>query len=383
VSHLHNSSGQVPQNRKFRSLIDLGTASVKALVVELRGNETHIWGHGQAPLEGGYGPAGEITDHEAIAAACDVALSMAEEITRNTFGRKIVPDQSVWGVPGWMYRGQPISFQQRRPRPEKRISRREWQSIQARLDRVVGRLSGTPLDIISTAKIDGHTVTEAIGLQGETLAIQAFVVSVDSAAQAILHKVAAELELDPPVLVSHARAVAMALSHDGIMLDMGRWGTSIVLVRQGRLTGSGWIPLGGQSFYRTLANGFGLSPAKLPIFCQDYINGLLPPVITNAANAALVDPANRWLDMIQELLATLAAGVSHSLPHKIYLAGGAGQLPALSLIARQYHWTQQLPWSRHPEVSLWQANSINGLTNHTGHTWKATDLICLGLARLA
>ena len=50
---------------------------------------------------------------------------------------------------------------------------------------------------------------------------------------------------------------------------------------------------------------------------------------------------------------------------------------------RRYTWMRQLPWSRHPEVHLWQPFSVSDLANHTGHVWSASDLVRLGLARLA
>lgn len=375
-----NIINETSPSREFRSLIDLGTASVKTLVAETRRGQTHIWGHGQAPIEGGYGPDGEIVDREAVAAACDAALSAAEEMTRHTWSYKIVPDQSVWSIPGWLCQGQTIAFQQRRPQPTKRISRREWLALQARMERSVAHLPGTPVDIIPSAQVEGHTVTDATGLQGKMLALRAFVVSADPDELTALRRVAATLELDPPVFVSQARAAAAGLPHNGVILDIGRWGTGIAIARWGQLIGSAWIPLGGQSFYRTLVNGFGLTPARLPAFCQDYITGQLPPETTVAANAALVDVVSRWLNMVSEQLAALATETS--LPHQIHLAGGAGRLPAVFQGARHYAWMRHLAWSRHPEINLWQAANLDNLTNHTRRVWNASDLVRLGLARL-
>lgn len=377
--------------RVFRSLVDLGTASVKVLIAEMRQGQVHIWGHGQAALEGGYGPAGEIVDLEAVTTACDEALSVAEEMTRHSCGHKIVPDQSVWSVPTWLCQGQAFAFQQQRPRPTKRISRREWHALQERLNRFVAHLSGTPVDVIPSTQVEGHTVTDAIGLQGEALALQAFVVSTEPDVLATLQKVAAALELDPPVFVSQARAAAAGLSYDarwgtgivmdGVILDIGRWGTGIVVARLGQLAGSIWASLGGQSFYRTLVNGFGLTPSRLPDFCRAYAAGQLAPETAAAADAVLVDPVTRWLDLVAEQLATLATETS--LPHRIYLAGGVSQLPAVFQGTRYYAWMHQLAWSRHPEVHLWQATGLGGLTDHTHRAWDAADLVRLGLAQLA
>jgi hypothetical protein len=368
--------------RVFRSLIDLGTASVKVLIAEIRQGQVHIWGHGQAALEGGYGPAGEIVDPGAVTTACDVALSAAEEMTRHSCGHKIVPDQSVWSVPAWLCQGQAFAFQQQRPRPTKRISRREWHALQERLNRSAAHLPGTPVDVIPSTQVEGHTVTDAIGLQGEALALQAFVVSTEPDVLATLQKVAAALELDPPVFVSQARAAAAGLSFlDGVILDIGRWGTGIVVARLGQLAGSIWASLGGQSFYRPLVNGFGLAPSRLPDFCRAYAAGQLAPETAAAADAVLVDPVSRWLDLVAEQLATLATETS--LPHRIYLAGGVSQLPAVLQGTRHYAWMRQLAWPRHPEVHLWQATALRGLMDHTHRAWDAADLVRLGLAQLA
>jgi hypothetical protein len=371
----------MPFSQDFCSLIDLGTASVKTLVVEVKKGQTHIWGHGRAPLEGGYGPDGQIVDCEAVAAACDMALSAAEGMTGRTFGHKIVPDRSLWSVPGWLCQGQTFDFQQRRPQPSKRISRRESLDLRTRLDRAVTHLSGTAIDLIASNQVEGRTVTDAVGLRGETLALRAFVIGADPEALAALRAVAAALELDPPIFTSQARAAAAGAPSNGMLLDIGRWGTSIVTAHLGQPAGTAWISLGGQSLYRPLVNGFGLAPARLPEFCQAYAAGQLPPETMAAANAALVDPVTRWLDLVAEKLTSLATEAP--LPHQIYLAGGASQLPAVSQGAHHYTWMRQLSWPRHPEVRLWQAASLSHLKNHTTCVWDASDLVRLGLARLA
>lgn len=368
-------------NGAFRSLIDLGTASVKALVVEPGPEQTHVWGRGQAPLEGGYGPDGDIVDREAVAAACDAALSAAEEMTHQTFGHKIVPDRSLWGVPGWLCQGQTFAFQRRRPQPTKRISPREWLTLQTRLDRAVVHLASVLLDVVPTVRVDGNTVTDAVGLAGETLALRAFVASADPGALAALKDVAIALELEPPRFVSQAHAATVGLPRDGVLLDVGRWGTNVAVARLGQLADAAWTPLGGQSFYRTLANGFDLAPSRLLDFCRAYSDGHLPAGMALAADAALADPVARWLDLIVERLAALATDAP--LPHQIYLAGGASTLPAVLRGARRYDWMGRFSWPRHPEVHPWQPVMVGDLTNHTGHTWQASDLVNLGLARLA
>jgi hypothetical protein len=365
----------------FRSVIDLGTASVKTLVIEAKKGQAHIWGYGQAPLEGAYGSDGQILDYEAVAAACDVALSAAEEMTCRTFGHKLVPDQSLWSVPGWLCQGQIFDLQQRRPQPAKRISRRECSVLQTRLDRVVTRLSGKPIDVITSHYVEGHAVTEAIGLRGGLLSLRTLVISIAPDALAALRAVAAALELDPPVFTSQARAVAAGSPSNAVVLDIGRWGTGIVTTRMGQPAGSAWTPLGGQSLYRTLVNDFGLTPAQLLDFCRAYAARQLPPEMLAAADAALVDPVTRWLDSVVEKLATLATEAP--LPYRIRLAGGASQLPAVAQGAHGYPWMRQLPWPRHPEVRLWQAAGLSELKNHTDRVWNASDLVRLGLARLA
>jgi hypothetical protein len=370
-----------PPGRRFLSLIDLGTSSVKALVVELQSNQTHLWGHGQAPIEGGYTTDGMIVDREAVATACDLALSAAEEMTLNIFGHKLVADQSVWSVPGWLCQGQNAIFQQRRSRPAKPISRKERQSLQMRLDRTVACLAGVPVDVVSTVQVDGNSVTEVLGLRGETLTLQAFIVTVKPGPLATLRAIADDLELDPPTFVSQARAAAAGLGQDGVLLDMGRWGSGIAVARQGQLAGAAWVSMGGQSLYRTLSNNFGLTPSQLLGFCQAYTEGWMPPENRVAVDAALESPVTRWLDRVAEQLSALAAETT--LPHQVFLAGGACRFRAVLEGARHYDWLRWFPWPRHPEIRTWQATTMSGLTDHTDQAWGASDLVRLGLARLA
>jgi hypothetical protein len=361
--------------------LDLGTASVKALVVEQRGKQTHIWGQSSVALEGGYGPDGQIADRQAVTAACEAALSMAEEMTLETFGHKLVPDRSAWSVPGWMCRVRLLPFKARRSDPGRRISRRERQTLRDRLERAVSQLPGEPVDVVPAMQVDGRAVTDAVGLQGRDLILSAVVVTSPPKALAVLRSVAEALELEPPLFVSQARALAAGLSDDGVILDVGRWGTAVAVADRGLLAAAAWVPMGAQSFYRTLMNGFGLLPAQLPGFCRALAAGELNQEVAVAADAALVDPVNRWVDRVADQLASLA--VQDRLPHRVFLAGGASRLPALMAVARRYGWMNVARWSRHPEIHLWRARNVELLVNHTAHPWGISDLVRLGLARLA
>ncbi|MFZ5917542.1 MAG: hypothetical protein ACOYZ7_11450 [Chloroflexota bacterium] len=377
---VHHQPDNAPSGREFRSLVDLGTASVRALVVELSQGQTHIWGQGRASVEGSYAANGEIADREALAAACDAALCQAEEMTSRTLGHRIVPDGSIWSVPGWMCRSQRLNLDQRRSHPDRRISRREWQVFQARQERAVAHLPPSPVDVLSRLQVDGQLVTEAIDLQGEWLTLQTLVVSAEPQVLAMLFETAAALELELPVVISQGRASVAVLPADGLLLDVGRWGTAVSVRAAGQLSGSVWVPLGGQSFYRTLMNAFELSVAQLPVFCRHWADGQLTPEVASAAGAALVDTVMRWLDAIAGQLAILSSETP--LPHRIYLAGGASCLPIVGGLAGRYDWLAQMVWSRHPEVHLWPSTLPEGVVNHTDHAWDVSDLVCLGLARL-
>jgi hypothetical protein len=116
-------------------------------------------------------------------------------------------------------------------------------------------------------------------------------------------------------------------------------------------------------------------------FCQAYTEEWLPPETKVAVDAALENPVTRWLDMVAEQLSALAAETV--LPHQVFLAGGACRFRAVLQGARHYDWLRWFPWPRHPEIRAWQAAAVSGLTDHTDQAWGASDLVRLGLARLA
>ena len=191
----------------FRSVIDLGTEYVKALVVEVEENRAVIIGQCIARHKGSYASDGAIGDLGTVAANCDQALRQAEDMTEEVYGRKVVPDQAVIGVPSPLVRGAAYTVKQKRSSPRRAVSQRELTQLLQRVQRLalqqlsqefVSQELALVDSSIAEIAIDGHGVTDPVGFRGENLAVTVFNAIALREGLDGLRGIAEGLELEPP-----------------------------------------------------------------------------------------------------------------------------------------------------------------------------------------
>jgi len=381
----------------FRSVIDLGTEYVKALVVEVRDDRAVIIGQGIARYKGNYSAQqcrasdGTISDLGTATATCDQALRQAEDMTDKVHGRKVVPDQAVMGIPGLLIRGAAYTVKQRRPSPTRPISQRELTQLLQRVQRLAlqqlsQEFTSRELALVDSSiaeiVIDGHRVTDPVGFRGENLAVTVFNALALRESLNGLRNIAEGLELEPPLLVPESQVVASFLKGSEVIgLDVGGRETEIFWTRNGGLLASRMMPLGGRAVSQRLAEGLHLSLQEAETLKLSYSRSQINETPPASVGEILSGAVGTWLAEVERQLMVLAGG--GNLPHRIHLWGGGSELPELVEAAKAFPWMRELPFARCPEVKVLNPAKVPGLLDRTGLSLGRGGLTVMGLARWA
>jgi cell division protein FtsA len=375
----------------FRSVIDLGTEYIKALVVEVEEDRAIIIGQGIARHKGSYASDGAIGDLEAVIATCDQALRQAEDMTEKVYGRKVVPDRAVMGVPSLLVRGAAHTVKQQRSSPSRPVSQRELIQLLQRVQRLAlqqlsQEFAGNELVLvdhsIAEIAIDGHGVTDPVGFRGENLAVTIFNALALREGLDGLRSIAEGLELEPPLLVPESQVVAFFLKGSEVIgLDVGGRGTEIVWTRNGGLLASRTMPLGGRAVSQRLAEGLHLSLQGAETLKLSYSHSQISETTRAAVGEVLSRAVGTWLAEVERKLMALAGG--GTLPHCIYLWGGGSELPELVEAVKTFPWMRELLFARCPEVEVLNPERVPGLLDRTGLSLGRGGLIVMGLTHWA
>jgi cell division protein FtsA len=375
----------------FRSVIDLGTEYVKALVVEVKDDKAVIIGQGAARHKGSYADEGAISEIETVTATCDQALRQAEDMTEEVYGRKVVPDQAVMGAPSPLVRGAAYTVKQQRSSPKRPVSQRELTQLLQRVQRLAlqqlsQEFASQELTLVDSSiaeiAIDGHGVTDPVGFRGENLAVTVFNAIALRESLDGLRGIAEGLELEPPLLVPESQVVASFLKGSEVIgLDVGGRGTEIFWTRNGGLLALQTMPLGGRAISQRLAEGLHLSLQEAETLKLAYSRNQVGETPTASVGEILSRAVGVWLAEVERQLMALAGG--GDLPHSIYLWGGGSELPGLVEAAKTFPWMRELPFARCPEMEVLGPEKVPGLLDRTGLSLGRGGMIVMGLSRWA
>jgi cell division ATPase FtsA len=357
VVHLRSRSTEV-RPRHF-SLIDFGTDTVKTVVVRRERGGVRVLGYGFAPAEG-RDLSGGRADVAALAAIADEALVAAEDQTEAAGQGKVVPDEALFCIPARLTRGECFTVRQTRPDMTVPIAARELKGAWERVERLArerlplmgnDNVTWKPLALTPGAiTVDGHHVTDPVGLKGRELSLSAFGVAIWPSVLRATEAVAERLELALVDVVATPQSLASIVpQREAIVIEVGKQGTSLNLIQHDALLSTFWWPQGGEFFTRSLAEAFRCSLEEAEALKRAYTDHALSTVDEDLVARSLVTPTTAWLEtLVAGLLQIAGSEVARrpvltdydvknsrlpdqddSLPAHIYLTGGGSLLPDL------------------------------------------------------
>jgi len=131
-----------------------------------------------------------------------------------------------------------------------------------------------------------------------------------------------------------------------------------------------------------------LAPDRAERLKKAYSAGRLDGEAREQVQAVLLPAVQAWLEQVEITMAHmmrdgLNAGEALSdeaLPPQLYLLGGGSTVPEVCESLRSLAWSQQLRFSRYPQVRLLRPTDVPGVVNRTGAGREPGDIAALALA---
>ena len=373
--------------------LDVGTEFAKALVFEIDPSGIGVVrGVGRKRQGLSHMQSGTVADIAAVVDNCSVALQEAEEMAG------FRPTQVVIGIAGELVKGFTTTHNQERKRPDQPITEAELQKLidtvqQEALreaERAITWETGLPhVDVrlvhaaVTSASIDGYTVTNPVGFQGRYVKIGIFNAFAPLVHLGALQTVASQLDLELLQVVAEPYAVARVLGVEqvqqagAIFIDIGGGTTDVALVRQGGIEGTRMFALGGRAFTKSLADRLDLPFPRAEALKVDFSRGLQVDRRDEVAQI-IRDDVTVWSAGVELVIEELAAG--DLLPGRIYLCGGGSRLPAIKENLSAEAFWKHLPFARPPEVAIMSPDMVETIRDDTKLLIDQQDVTPMGLA---
>jgi cell division ATPase FtsA len=356
------------------SLIDFGTDTIKAVVVRKEKAGVRVLGYGFASAEGRL-LSSRRAEVVTLAALVDTALVSAEDQTNIGGQPKVVPDEALVCIPARLARGECFSVQQNRSDPGLPITLRELNNAWERMERLArerlphlgdGKTTWKPLALTpGVITVDGHYVTDPVGLKGRELALSAFGTAIWPAALDAATAIADRLELTIMDVMATPQSLANVVpQRDAIVMDIGAQGTSVQLIQREALIATSWWAQGGEFFTDSLSKAFRCSRDEAEALKRAYADDAVSTSDRELVRRALNKPLAMWIEALVEGLRHMAAAElipepmksslqpnrADRLPGRIYLTGGASLLPDVIQALKSLEATPALSFRRSLEI---------------------------------
>ena len=366
------------------AVVEPGTTSLRLCVVEADDGQATVLGWAEGP-----GWTGDEADIASLVNTCDEALVRAEQMTRSSGERWLLPDHLVVGLPASQLRGRSWAIMQQRLESGRPVDERELEALLERTLRLaVNRLvSDLPEDhdwlLIDAApvalSVDGRGVTDPIGFRGRELGAAVFAALTRIGTVQTWGAVAEDLEFSSLTLTATPLALASGLpvAH-GILVDIGGAATDLVWCSAGRPVVLETLPIGGDALTAALARKWGLTVQKAERLKRAYSGRQLSAEAETQVQGVLWPALRRWLEDTEAAMSRLSH--DEPLPQHLYVFGGGSALPEMVEAVRSLAWSQQLRFERYPEVSCLRPTDVPRVTNRTGKGRQLGDVSALALA---
>ena len=371
---VHRRSRSLEARPRHFSLVDFGADTVKAVVVRREKAGTRVLGYGLAPAAGRDLSSGR-ADVAALAAIADTALTAAEDQTEAAGQGKVVPDDALFCIPARLARGECFTVQQTRSDPTAPIVAREMKVAWERVERLARErlpllgddsVTWKPLALTPGAvTVDGHHVTDPVGLKGRELVLSAFGMAVWPSVLRATEAAAERLELALVNVVATPQSLANIVpQREAILINVGGPGTSLSLIQRDALIATHWWPQGGKFFTQSLSQIFDCSPEEAEALKRAYTDHALSAEDEKLVARSLAGPVDTWCETLAAALRQMALAEStrqpagalltsdrhEALPDRIYLTGGGSLLPDLLRALHSLESNTSLSFRRSPEI---------------------------------
>jgi cell division protein FtsA len=379
--------------------LDIGTEVAKALVfhVDQEAGKGVVAGVGRQRQKKGNMQSGAVSDISGVIETCQQAIESAKAQA----GTKKVK-KAIVGIAGELVKGTTTTVHYQRTNPDSRIDLPELKVIiqkvqQKAYERIQEQISWetgqNDIDVklinaaIVDVRIDGYQVTNPMGFQGRDVSVSIFNAYAPMIHLGALEAIADELRIDLVSIAAEPYAVARSVDYEDVLdfsavfIDIGGGTTDIAVVRNGGLEGTKMFAFGGRAFSKKLAQELRIGFDEAEELKIRYAEGKLGNDVSSKVEQILHSDCQVWLGGVELSLSEFAQ--SDVLPSKILLCGGGSGLPGIKKALMTSGWTQNLPFSKAPNINYLQPRDVARISDSTGLLKNPQDVTPMGLANLA
>ncbi|MFA5010187.1 MAG: cell division FtsA domain-containing protein [Patescibacteria group bacterium] len=376
-------------------ILDLGTSTVKAILVYVEDNEVHVVGRAYVKYQPNSLRGGVIVDLNNVAQACREAIDLVSQQAKHQ------PKATIIGVSGQLVESVTTTVHYDRANPEQALDATELKNIIYKIQqRSIERLrtvlrekftdAHPDVELIHAAvvdvQLDGYTVANPIGFQGKRLTLTIFNAYIPLVYASMLQELTRQLGLQLISIAAQPYGMSKILvkktlqDYQGIFIDVGHTTTDVVVVKHGSVEGMQNFAFGGQAFSRAIQKALKTTPERAEKIKLDHSGSKLNKKSADQVSEALLTDARIWLAGVE--LALKEFSDLKLLPSRIYLTGGSATIPELRRVLLTKDWTTELPFSSKPYPEVIAPDTVDDALDEIGVTWSPQDLPTLGLAKL-
>lgn len=359
--------------------LDIGTEIVKAMIGIVKDNgRIEVVGIGRKKQDVSNMTGGAIADIAGVISAAETAISEAENMSG------IEAEKTVVGIAGELVKGETSVIRYRRPKPKKSLDDEEMSFI---IDKVQARAAekareqvaletnnpDTEVRLVNSAlvgiSIDGYKVTNPIGFQGQTVAVQIYTAFAPMMHLGAIERVCAELGLELLAIAVEPFAVARAVigndsasKFSGVLMDIGGGTTDIAVINDGGVEGTRMFGVGGRSWTRQIENALGVNYSQAEKLKLAEASGLsLKADVSSKVDKAIIKVLATWIMGVQ--LALEDFDNVEQLPPRVMLCGGGAGLPQIEEALSETRWHRNLNFTRKPQIQIIYPESVVGISS--------------------
>jgi len=361
---LKTETNRLTRRSPYRTLINIGEDWVRALVVELGPDGTHVIGGAREKRRGPY----TLNSVECVADLCERAVSKAERATESTVGYRVVADHGLLGVPDTWSTMASGTVKHHRREPERKMDAAELRAV---LERAVTFVLSQQGENEARAS-DGQRISDPVGFRGEELGLSIFLSLVGRERTEYLREIAYELGLDPVRLVPLLQALAVSLPASealGILLDDSH--TDVFRLLNRRVVASCRVAQGVQHMVLGIADALGIAPRDARRLQRAHRRGLLKPEQADLVEEELLRQMWRWAVHVRPAVKNMG---EDGIPAQVYLCGAGEGMKSLRAMLASPEWQKGLNFVRHPQIACFGPGDVAPVLDRTGELHSLGDL---------
>ena len=145
-------------------------------------------------------------------------------------------------------------------------------------------------------------------------------------------------------------------ANEALLIDVGARATEISLVRGGRIYSIERFLFGGHTITKAIAKALDAEYADADSIKRQYQEQVLPQSVVSKIKGAVDESVASWL---KEFISALSLDPHLMIPDNVFIFGGGAFLPELRAVLETGEWTKGFSWKQKTNISFLSAENIS------------------------